>query len=166
MKSHGAVVIPEGQRVVGVEVYGDLISALRSESKTLQQIGDRLGVTRERVRQVFNKHFPECSTPPSTEEAAKMLGMSYRRFHSTAERLSIQPVARTWQRMGLSPDVLPAVLEAYNLRSCRVCGWHLSSTCSVYCSEELVREALRNRKRSLKQEETVDSPVGRWQGGV
>lgn len=161
IKSHGDVVIPKGERVVGIEVYGDLIAALRSEGKTLQQIGNQFGVTRERVRQVLNKHSPNCWLPPSTEEAAKMLGMSYRRFRSTAERLDIQPVARTRQRIRWSPDVLPAVWAAYKLRSCRICGWHLPSTRSVYCSEECVREALRNRNRSLKQKETVGSPVGR-----
>ena len=42
MKSNGVVVIPKGERVAGIEVYGDLIAALRSEGKTLQQIGDPL----------------------------------------------------------------------------------------------------------------------------
>jgi len=162
MKSHEAVVIPEGERVAGVyQEYGDLIAALRSQGKTLQQIGDQLGVTRERVRQVLSKHFPECSIPPSTEEAAKKLGMSYRHFRRTAERLGIRPIGRSRNRIRWSPDVLPAIWTAYKLRSCRICGRDLAPNRSVYCSEECVREAKRYGKRSLKQKETVGSPAGR-----
>jgi len=148
MKSHEAVVIPAGERAAGIyQEYGDLIVALRSQGKTLQHIGDQLGVTRGRVRQVLRQHFPECSTPPSTEDAARMLGMSYRHFRSTAERLGIQPIARTRHRIRWPPDVLPDVWTAYKLRSCRICGRHLPSTRPVYCSEECVREAERYRKR-------------------
>ena len=141
--------------------YGDLIATLRSEGKTLQQIGDQLGVTRERVRQVLNKHFPECSSPPSTEDAAKMLGVSYRHFRNTAERLGIQPIARTRNRIRWSPDVLPAVWTAYKLRSCRICGRHLPSTRRFYCSEECVREAKRDRNRSREQKERRDEQPGK-----
>ena len=148
MKSHEAVVIPEGERVAGVyQQYGNLIAALRSEGKTLQQIGDQLGVSRERVRQVLNEYFPECSTPPSTEEAARMLGMSCRRFRSTAERLGIQPIARSPGRIRWSHETLSAVRTAYKFRSCRICGRHVPANRRVYCSEECVREAERYRKR-------------------
>ena len=141
-------------------MYGDLSAALRSEGKPLQQIGDQLVVTREQVRQVPNKHSPNCWLPSSPEQVATMLGKSYRRFRSTGERLIIQPAATTWQRIRWAPDVLTVVWEACKLRSCRICGWQLPSTRSVYCSEDCVREVLRNWKRSLKQKETIGSPVG------
>ena len=144
------------------EEYGDLIATLRSEGKTLQQIGDQLGVTRERVRQVLSKHFPDCLPPPCTEGAAKTLGMSHRHFRSLAERLGIQPIARTPMRIRWSPDVLPAILMAYKLRSCRICGRHLPSTRRLYCCEECFGKAKRYRNRSLQHKETSgvsDSPT-------
>jgi len=81
----------EGEQALGInERYGDLIVTLRSEGKTLQQIGDQLGVSRERVRQVLAKYWPGCRPPPSGEEAAKMLGMSYRQFRAAAKAVPKQ----------------------------------------------------------------------------
>jgi hypothetical protein len=134
---------------VGIyQEYGDLIVALRGEGRTLQQIGDQLGVTRERVRQVLSKHYPDFSAPPSTEEAAKMLGMSYRHFRSVANRVGIQPIARTRNRIRWSPDELAAVSSADTPPDCRICGFRLPPTRRVYCSEECANEARRHRKRS------------------
>ncbi len=144
----------EGIDSVGIyQEYGDLIVALRSEGRTLQQIGDQLGVTRERVRQVLSKHYPDCSAPPSTEAAAKMVGMSYRRFRSIANRLGIQPIARTRTRIRWSPNVLPALLSADKPPSCRVCGRNVPPPRRVYCSEECVNEARSCRNRSPKEKE-------------
>ncbi len=35
------------------------IAEMRSQGKTLDEIADRFGITRERVRQVLTKHYPE-----------------------------------------------------------------------------------------------------------
>jgi hypothetical protein len=141
---------------VGIyEEYGDLIATLRSEGRTLQQIGDRLGVTRERVRQVLREHFPNCSPPLSTEEAAKTLGMSYCQFRSAAKHLGIQPVSRTRNRIWWSLDVLPIVRAAQKPRSCRICGRPLPSPRHVYCSKQCLSQGRRYANRSLPQKETV-----------
>ena len=141
------------------EKYGDTIATLRSEGRTLQQIGDRLGVTRERVRQVLREHFPDCYPPPSTEEAAKTLGMSYRQFRNAAKRLGIQPVGRTRNRIWWSLDALPVVRAAQKPRSCRICGRPLPSPRHVYCSEQCLGQGRRYANRSLPQKETVGLPV-------
>ena len=141
------------------EEHGDLIATLRSEGKTLQQIGDWLGVTRERVRQVLVEHFPDCSPPPSTEEAARTLGMSYRQFRSAAKRLGLQPVGRTRNRIWWSLDVLPIVQAAQKPQSCRICGRPLPSPRHVYCSKQCLGQGRRYANRSLPQKETVGLPV-------
>ena len=141
------------------EEYGDLIATLRSEGRTLQQIGDRLGVTRERVRQVLREHFPDCSPPPSTEEAARTLGMSYREFRSAAKRLGLQPVGRTRNRIWWSLDVLPIIQMAQEPMHCRICGQPLLSPRRVYCSAECYSQWRRYANRSLPQKETMGLPV-------
>lgn len=39
--------------------FNGIIPTLRSEGTTLQEIGDRCGVSRERIRQILNEYYPE-----------------------------------------------------------------------------------------------------------
>ena len=109
----------EGEQALGInEKYGDLIVTLRSDGKTLQQIGNQLGVSRERVRQVLAKYWPGCRPPPSGEEAAKMLGMSYRQFRAAAKAVGVQPINR-------SPGIEPAIIHHQSTR--RTHSWSMRS---------------------------------------
>jgi len=135
--------------------HGGLIVTLRSEGRTLQEIGDRLGVTRERVRQVLRGHFPDCLPPPCTAEAAKTMGMSYWRFLSAAKRLGIQPTRRSRGRVWWSPDVLRIIQTAQEPVCCRICGGFLPSGRRVYCSEGCYGEGRRLKRRRRKHGETV-----------
>ena len=122
------------------EEYGGLIATLRSGGSTLQQIGERLGVTRERVRQVLREHFPDCSPPLGTREAARTLGMSEHNFRSAAKRLGIQPVGRSPGKIWWSPDVLRIIETAQDLVRCPVCGRPVPSRRRVCCSQGCLDE--------------------------
>ena len=141
------------------EEHGNLIPTLRSEGRTLQEIGDRLGVTREWVRQVLREHFPDCTPPPSTEEAAKTLGMSYYRFRSAARRLGVQPMGRSRGRVWWSLDVLRVVQTAQEPVRCRICGGFLPSSRRACCSEGCFSEGRRRNQRMRKRGETVGLPA-------
>jgi len=141
---------------VGIyEEYGDLIATFRSGGRTLQQIGDRLGVTREWVRQVLREHFPDCYMPPSTGEAARTLGISCHQFHSAAKRLGIQPVGRSRGRVWWSPDVPGIIQTAQGPVCCRICGGFLPSSRRVYSSEGCLSEGRRLNKRMRKHGEMM-----------
>ena len=137
------------------EEHGNLIAALRSEGRTLQQVGDRLGVTRERVRQVLREHFPDCTLPPSTEEAAKTLGMSHYRFRSAARRLGVQPMGRSRGRVWWSPDVLHIIQTSQEPARCCICGGLLPSGRRVYCSVDCLSEGRRLRYPMRKRGEML-----------
>jgi len=141
---------------VGIyEEYGDLIATLRSEGKTLQQIGDLLGVSRERVRQVLAKYWPGCRPPPSGEEAAKMLGMSYRQFRAAVRTVGVQPISRTRSRMRWAPDVLPLISMAQKSPNCYTCGWPLPSGRRVYCREQCYKEGIKHKRRMQRRKENA-----------
>jgi len=137
------------------EEYGDLIATLRREGRTLQQIGDRLGVTRERVRQVLREHFPDCQPPPSSQGAARTLGMSYHQFRSVAERLGIRPIGRSVGKIWRSPHVLGTIGMAQEGVRCRICGGSLPSTRRVYCSKSCYSAGKALNQRMRKQREAV-----------
>ena len=53
------------KRGAGVHaVFNGVIPALRSKGHTLQEIGDRCGVTRERIRQILRDYYPEKNQRP------------------------------------------------------------------------------------------------------
>jgi len=146
----------EAEQIVSIhEQHGDLIATLRSGGSTLQQIGDRLGVTRERVRQVLSEHFLDCSPPRSTKGAARTLGMSYHRFRSATKRLGIQPMGRSRGRVWWSQDVLRVIQTAQELVCCRICGGPLLSSRQVYCSEGCLNEGRSLNQRIRKYRERV-----------
>ena len=146
------------------EEYGDLIVTLRSDGKTLQQIGDLLGVSRERVRQVLAKYWPGCRPPPSGEEAAKMLGMSYRQFRAAVKTVGVQPINKTPNRMRWAPEVLPLISMAHKSSECYTCGQPLPSSRRVYCCQLCYKEGISLKRRMQRQKETAALAVAAQKG--
>jgi len=148
--------VKEVEQAVGIyEEYGDLIATLRSEGKTLQRIGNLLGVSRERVRQVLAKYWPGCRLPLSSEEAAKMLGMSYRQFRAAVKTVGVQPINRTPNSMRWAPDVLPLISMAQKPSNCYTCDRPLPSSRRVYCCELCYKEGIKHKRRMHRRKETA-----------
>jgi lambda repressor-like predicted transcriptional regulator/predicted nucleic acid-binding Zn ribbon protein len=155
----------EGEQALGInEKYGDLIVTLRSEGKTLQQIGNQLGVSRERVRQVLAKYWPGCRPPPSGEEAAKMLGMSYRQFRAAAKAVGVQPINRSPTSIRWAHDVLPLISMAQKPSDCYTCGRPLPSGRRVYCCELCYREGIKRKRRMQRRKESAAVAVALRKG--
>ena len=68
-----------GKRGTGVvETFNGEISALRRDGYSLQSIGDVIGVTRKRVRQILNEYYSGTAIPLLAEsQVAKLCGCSY-----------------------------------------------------------------------------------------
>lgn len=59
------------------EVYNGKIGDMRLQGYTLQRIGDTVGVTRERIRQILGRHFKGIQPEGYCEaEAARLIGCS------------------------------------------------------------------------------------------
>jgi len=132
------------------EVYNGQIAVWREQGYTLQQIGDRVGVTRERVRQIINQFyagtFPRF---PNLESVSKLLGCSRDRLLrlrkegiSTPERIGGQ-----WR---YSPEDIEIIMLALH-KNCPVCGKPVPVN-RKYCCPECQRARWKNRYRHSSEE--------------
>lgn len=74
------------------QVYNVQIAELRKQGHTLQEIGDRVGVTRERVRQILEEHYGRIEIPLLPEcKAAELIGCNPTRLDKLRRLGIIQP---------------------------------------------------------------------------
>ena len=145
------------------QLYNDQILNMRKEGKTLQEIGDTVGVTRERVRQILKARWPEKGhiKIPTTTTCAKMLGTSPPRFEKIAKEMGYVfkqfYVYHIW-----TPEALEAVKTYLRDRKCRICGKNLYLNERVYCSMKCLIEsrAYRNRPEAVKKRHKLQ--VKKW----
>ena len=77
------------------ELHKSEIIEMRQSGYTLQEIGDYLGVTRERVRQMLQEHCGKIEIPLLVEEmVAKELGCPQWRLRVLRKRGVLNPINR------------------------------------------------------------------------
>ena len=81
----------------------DLVSLLRQNCNTYQTIGDKYGVTRERVRQWRNKIAPWFDLP--TEKFIREKTCTLQRLLSNPPPVKIQPIFEALKARGLTPKL-------------------------------------------------------------
>ena len=79
-------------RVSAWEVHSSRIVEMRRSGYTLQEIGDIVGVTRERVRQLLDEHCGKIETPLLSErKVADEIGCSIWRLKKLRRQGILQP---------------------------------------------------------------------------
>ncbi len=112
----------------------DKVWEMRQAGLTLQQIGDIVGVTRERVRQILQKNFgtTRVRSLPCEWEAAKILGCAYSTLRDVRERGLLHPI-----RVGLfirySEEELKKA-DSILKKKCAHCG-HIFLGNGKYCPD-------------------------------
>jgi len=95
------------------EIYNGKIKDLRDEGKTLQQIGDSIGRTRERVRQILVEKYgtadSECLT---TKQVSELVGRS----KSTINNLRIRGIITSVNCGRWKTEVVDIILNYYRCR--------------------------------------------------
>lgn len=78
------------------EIYNGQVKSLRNRGLTLQAIGDRVGVTRERIRQILEEHYgtTEISGFITRERLARLIGCSSSYLVSLEKRGVLNPIYR------------------------------------------------------------------------
>jgi len=106
-----------------------LVIELRKEGYTFQEIGDRLGLSRERVRQIFH----ELRRPDpimkgrkekrllSSYDLAKMLRMRPPTVRRRLSRLEVYPLPNTNPPLWRLEDIM-GVIDQLKARYCILCG--------------------------------------------
>lgn len=124
-----------------------VIYNMRRSGATLQQIGDRFGRTRERVRQILvNSYGSTKHDWLSSEYLSKALGLPRRKINQLYKKGIITPQAEwysgSYHFFLWSPDVLEKINAYFSKnRLCKICGCPIPSRRYVYCSEHCLKES-------------------------
>ena len=139
-----------------ISASASAIYAMRHSGATLQQIADRIGKTKERVRQILIKNFGSTKHKlVSTEQLGIMLNVPRSRVIGLY-RDGITAPAREWKTtVGLyllwSPTAVEIVNTYYKMhRLCRICNLCLPKGKQHYCSEECYREGNKYKYKSIE----------------
>jgi hypothetical protein len=134
------------------EILGSEIKTLREEGFSLEYIGKKEGVTRERIRQVINKYYPGIKPVSFSEsKAANILGITTEILRKRRIQGLIHPV-----KIGQTYRYDEKTTEAARLllnKSCRICGEpvppgniKLCKTCSIIMRNPKSRLSLPGEK--------------------
>ena len=149
-------------KVGAFQIYNGEILSMRKEGRTLQDIGDTVGVSRQRVKQIMDKRWPQEKVQlPTTCSCVKRLGISCEWFEKIAKQLGLSPhifsVYRIW-----NPEAYNSIKEYLENRKCGTCGAKLSVDKRVYCSHECYLTSVKHINRSDKSRERHKFLVKRW----
>ncbi len=132
----------------------NLVYNLRRTGATLQEIGDRLGRSKERIRQILVRNFgtTECRLF-STEQLADQTGLSRYQLMKLYQAGVITP-ERGWEtgcgRYLLWPPEAVSTVQTYEMeeRLCKICGGLIPRGRSVCCSQECLEESRKYKYKS------------------
>jgi len=141
------------------QLFGGEIKRLREEGYSLQQIGEMVGVTRERVRQILNKYYP--GTKPkllSTRQVAERSGVPESVIRKLRRSGLIHParMARNSNSYRYEEKTLQEVKIALS-RPCRICSnpillgnMTLCAKCSTMMRDPKLRLSLPGERERHK----------------
>ncbi len=132
----------------------NLVYILRSTGATLQEIGDRLGRSKERIRQILVKNYgsTECRLF-STEQLADQTNLSRYQIMKLYRDGVIAP-ERGWEtgcgRYLLWSAITISKIKVYERekRLCKICGGPIPRGRSVCCSQECLEESRKYKYKS------------------
>jgi len=104
------------------ETYGQQIVEMRQSGHTLQEIGDTVGATRERIRQILNEQDIDFNTSLLSEaEVIRLMGCNREIFRRRREAGEITP-SRTVKRYRYYDSHELEGIRAVIQRYCKNCG--------------------------------------------
>ena len=132
----------------------DLISQMRCSGATMREIGEKVGLSRERVRQILTQISGSTRYQwLSTAQVCKALKMPRNRMGSLQETGIIRPVFN-WEFEGRryalwEPSVTSEILEYYEgHRLCQVCHQPLPKNRIRFCSDNCRFERHKYKNRT------------------
>ena len=148
------------QAVVEHKTTVDITSiyAMRYSGATLRQIADRIGRTKERVRQILIENYGSTKHKlVSTTQLCRLSGISWDRAMKLYHKRVITPLGEwdtgtghrfLWSQTALKKIELYSDTEIRAL--CRICHCPVPKDRRCYCSEQCYKESQKYKYRSLK----------------
>lgn len=137
------------------ETYNGQVKELRNQGLTLQAIGDKVGVSRERIRQILNKHYGTAATPLiSRTRLAKIIGCSVPVLTKLEKQGRVKPIHIGFYCL-YNRDMAEEAMLALQ-KQCEHCGepipigFYLQKYCP-HCSEEYKRYSYPFKSKEAKR---------------
>ena len=142
----------------------EAVMDMRSKGKTLQEIGDNFGVTRERIRQILEK-CPKVEYPYySSNRLGELFNCHYSRIFRVAEYNGIKPKMIGKRTCLFTVDQVKDVcISLLDGKICRVCGERFDwDSRQIFCSEKCRLESHRYINRSSEAKDRHNIAVDKW----
>jgi hypothetical protein len=144
-----------------ITINSTYICAMRDSGATLRQIADKVGRTKERVRQIL---ISSCGSTKhkllSTSQLCKLTGLSKNRIIKFYQDNIISPVREwdtstghrsLWSTSAVKQVIIINSLAKYKTnRLCRICHSPVPFNRHYYCSERCYKESHKYKHRSIK----------------
>ena len=130
----------------------DIMHQMRQSGASLQKIAGHFDISRERVRQLLNKHYGSTKIQGLVRvgELGRLVGCSPSYINRLKRRGIIQPAVSNkltlWKL-----ETIDTITSYINSRRCAVCNRPLPSNHRVYCSTECLVEARKNKSEPVKR---------------
>ena len=155
------IICPRGN--INTDIYG-----MRQSGATLQQIANKIGRTKERVRQILVKNYGSTKRELiSTEQLCKTSGFCRYSVGKLCQDSLITPV-RNWNT-GSGQYLLwsPATVEQIEVyfktqKLCRMCNHPILNGRRVWCSEQCFKESRKYKYKSAEAKRRHLSSIKRY----
>lgn len=141
------------------ETHKGQIATMRRQGHTLQEIGDTVGITRERARQILVEYYGSTATASgelmTTKELAEVTGYTQNRISELKGGGVIEPSGIGKEGTHLwEPD---CVIQIQTRGRCKICDKPIPKWRRRYCSEACRVEAskYKNRPDAVRQAHRV-----------
>lgn len=136
------------------QLLGGQIPEMVKGGATLQEIADKGGVTRERIRQIIKKHYPDIMSDYISEsKLLRILDMSYKAFRSFGKSKNIVPdkiVSDNSTHLYLKSRIKS--IKKLVTKHCKICRTVIKSIRKTYCAECAPKIRRNHYKYSTKKQ--------------
>jgi len=138
---------------------------MRQSGATLDRIGSRFGITRERVRQLLTKHYGSTRIQDllTIAELARLSGCGYSYIDKLKRRGVIQPAMVVSHKKALwKPETIATITTYIDRHRCPMCHGPVPSNRQVYCSREHYLEAHRYKNQPEEARRRHNGRTAKW----
>ena len=147
-----------------VQTRLDSMYEMRQSGATLDQVGSRFGITRERVRRLLTEHYDSTRIQDllPAAELCRLAGCTRNYVDKLKRGGVIQPAKVVGERTLWKPETITTIIIEIDRRRCPVCHQPLPSDRLVYCSRQCYLEAHRYKNQPEEARRRHNERVARW----